>query len=152
MELCFELYQRPTGVVVDEIVGIVRSLTGKWFTDDMPEGARKDIPFHDVLCLRRESSVVSFIVFTSLDGAIQILLMGTHPDHRGQGFGSMLMRRLFDHAKRIGFQRVVTLTVPPDVKEAYGPTVRFYERHGFKLRARYADLWQTGAVELMAEI
>jgi ribosomal protein S18 acetylase RimI-like enzyme len=150
--LCFELYQRPTGVVADEVVDIVRPLTGKWFTHDVLESVGKDLQFQDLLCLRRDGVMVSFIMFTSLDGAIHLSIVGTHPDHQGQGLGSMLMQRLFQHARRIGYQRVVALTVPPEAKEAYGPTVHFYQKHGFEIKARYSDLWQSGAIELMAEI
>jgi len=53
------------------------------------------------------------------------------------------------HAKHLGFERVVTLTVPPDVKPVYQATIRFYEKHGFVLRKKYTELWENGAVELV---
>ena len=146
-----ELHQRPggRGRVGEAIVGIARLLTCEWFTPNVPGDIQRDLAFHDVLCLCHDGQLVAFLVFTSLDGALNITLMGTHPAHRGHGYGSILMERFFDHARALGYDRVVAMTVPPDTKPAYAATVRFYQRHGFVIARRYNELWESGALELV---
>ena len=88
-------------------------------------------------------------MFTSLDGRLQILLMGVHPDDRGRGYGSLLMEHLLQHAQALGFAEVVAMTVPAEVKPAYQATIAFYQKHGFVARKRYQELWEDGALELV---
>lgn len=147
-----EFHQRPTGDVADEVVCIARLLTDGWFTDDVPEGTRRDLMFQDLICLRVGERIASFIVFTSWEGSIHITLMGTHPDCRGKGLGSQLIRHLFYHVKQLGFDRIVALTVPLDVKPAYEPTVKFYEKNGFILTRRFTELWGSGAIEFVKDL
>lgn len=142
------LHARPAGRVAEAIVDIARLLTGKWFTANVPEDIRRDLAFHDALCLWRGEQLVSFLVFTSLDGALNITLMGTQPADRGRGYGSILLERFFDHARTLGYERVVAMTVPPDIKPAYAATVQFYQQHGFVITRRYNELWESGAIEL----
>ncbi len=127
---------------------IARLLTSEWFTPNVPDDIRHDLAFHDALCLWRGEQLVSFIVFTSLDGALNITLMGTRPADQGRGYGSILLEKFLDHARQLGYERVVAMTVPPDVKPAYAATVRFYRRHGFEIIRRYNELWESGAIEL----
>lgn len=152
MRFEIELHQRPTGDIAEEVVGIARLLTDGWFTDDVPEGTRRDLMFQDLMCLRADGRIASFIVFTSWDGSIYITLIGTHPDHRGRGLGSQLIQHFFEHVKQLGFDRIIALTVPPDVKPSYEPTVKFYEKNGFVLTRRYNELWGSGAIELVKEL
>lgn len=152
MDCEVQLFSRPPKEIIEQIVEIARLLTEKWFTANVPDDIAKDLLFHDALCLFRQGKIVSFLVFTSLDGAINITLLGTHPDFRAQGLGSILMNHLFEHVKRLGFDRVVAFTVPPDVKPSYTPTVQFYQKHGFTLRKRYDNLWESGAIELVREL
>lgn len=112
-----------------------------------------DLLFHDALCLAdQEGEIRSFIVFTSLDGSINNSLMGTHPDHRGRGYGSLLMNHLFKYVKSLGFDWVVAFTVPPETKPSYQSTVKFYQKLGFKIKKLYTELWESGAVELVKEL
>jgi len=78
--------------------------------------------------------------------------MGTDPAVRGRGYGSMLMERLFEDARNLGFTQVVAMTVPPDRKPSYSKTVAFYESHGFVVVRRYNDLWEVGALELVKDL
>lgn len=144
----FEIHTRPTGSVVEEILSIVEDLTGEWFTADVARAARRDLLFHDVLCARVEGRIRAFIMFTSHDGAISIALMGTTPEFRGRGYGSALIDRLAVHAKALGFEEIVALTVPPTSKSVYKATVDFYRKHGFRVVKEYTELWQDGAWEL----
>jgi GNAT superfamily N-acetyltransferase len=142
------LHARPAGRVAEAIVDIARLLTPEWFTPNVPDDIRRDLAFHDALCLWRGEQLVSFLVFTSLDGALNITLMGARPSDRGRGYGSALMERFFEHARALRYERVVAMTVPPDVKPAYAATVQFYQRHGFVITRRYNELWESGAIEL----
>lgn len=144
-----QYHQRPTGPVADAIVQIAQLLTDRWFTANVPDDTRRDLLFHDAFCLYEDGQLQSFLVFTSLDGNLQITLMGTHPQQRGRGFGSQLIAHFFQHARNLGFARVVAMTVPPEVKPAYQATLAFYLRQGFVETRRYRELWENGAVELV---
>ncbi len=143
-----EHYHRPPPEVSEEIVEIARALTGRWFTANVPEDTARDLLFQDALCLRIDERMVSMLMFTGMDAAIHITLMGTHPDFQGQGYGSGLLRHLCAYAQSLGFERLVVFTVPPEVKPAYSATVCFYESHGFVIQKRYTELWEGGSIEL----
>lgn len=150
MSYKIQLYQRPEKEVIKQIVEIAKFLTEKWFTSNVPEDIEKDLLFHNALCLlNQEGRLISFLVFTSLDGSINIILMGTHPDFIGKGYGSILMNHFFEYVKNLGFHRVVAFTVPPDIKPSYDSTVKFYKKHGFEIKKRYNELWESGAIELV---
>ena len=152
MEHEIVLYHRPDTPVIDEILEIVESLTGRWFTPNVPEDTRRDLHFHDVVCLKDASVLQSFLMFTSLDGMLHILLMGTRPEARGNGYGSLLMHAFLAHAQRLGYTTVVVMTVPEDVNPAYGATIQFYQQHDFVLTRRYTELWERGALEFRRSV
>ncbi len=144
-----ELYHRPNSQIVDEIVDLAKRLTSEWFTSNIPKDTRCDLLFQDAIGLRCNNQLVSFLIFTGWDGSLHITLMGTHPDYRGQGWGSILLQHFFQYAKQLGFDRIIALTVPPDVKPSYYSTLKFYQKHGFVITKRYNDLWEKGALELV---
>jgi ribosomal protein S18 acetylase RimI-like enzyme len=147
-----EHYQRPCGPIADEIVRIAELLTEHWFTLNVPEDTRRDLLFHDALCLIEGGRVRSFLVFTSRDGRLEITLIGTDPACRGRGYGSLLMERFLQHGRDLGYEQVVAMTVPPEVKPAYAATVAFYKKHGFVEARRYTELWESGALELVRDL
>jgi ribosomal protein S18 acetylase RimI-like enzyme len=152
MKYQIELYRRPDSTIINQIVTIAFLLTEQWFTPNVPKDIEKDLMFHDALCLIDKGKILSFIVFTSLDGAIYISLMGTHPEFRNTGLGSMLINHLFKYVKSIGFKHIVVFTVPPEIKSSYQSTVKFYKKHGFKVKKIYHELWERGAIELVKEL
>ena len=91
-------------------------------------------------------------MFTCLDGTIQLSLMGTRLEARGQGFGSILLDTFCEHIKNIGFNRIMVYTVPPDTKPAYSATLDFYQKHGFKITRRFEELWESGAIQLVKDL
>lgn len=152
MEHNIRLFQRPQGPIAVEVKEIAQSLTGTWFTSDVPDSIQRDLLFQDLMCLEIDGGIASFIQFTSMDGSIHITLMGTRPELHGKGLGTVLMRHFLDHIRSLGYNRVIALTVPPDVKEAYSSTVNFYLKQGFAVTKRYNELWQGGALELTKEL
>ena len=149
MAVTIQLHQRPRGQIADEIVELVDLLTDQWFTRNVPEDTRRDLLFQDVLCLYENCQLRSLLVFTSWDGTIHITLMGTRPEHRRQGYGSVLLKRFLEHIRQLGFEKVAVLTVPDDVKPQYRATSAFYRKHGFIETRRYTELWENGAIELV---
>ncbi|HOF88644.1 MAG TPA: GNAT family N-acetyltransferase [Armatimonadota bacterium] len=151
-EHCIAHYHRPPAGVTEEILAIVRALTGRWFTANVPDDTARDLRFQDALCVRVDGRMVAMLMFTCLDGAIHVTLMGTHPEYQGQGCGSRLVQHLCATVRALGFDRVVVMTVPPEVNPAYAATVRFYQSQGFVIRKRYTELWESGAWELVKEL
>jgi GNAT superfamily N-acetyltransferase len=142
-------HRRASQSVVREVVALATLLTKRWFTSDVPAALQKDLLFQDLLCVTCNGRIRSFLSYTSLDGAMHITLMGTHPDFHGQGLGSLLIGHLVREATRLRFERIVAFTVPPDKKPAFAGTLRFYETNGFVLVKRHSELWQSGALELV---
>ena len=146
------MHSRPNGVIRDEIVCIAQELTIKWFTSNVPDDTSRDLLFQDVLILKNAAYVESFIMYTCLDGIIQLSLMGTRLESRGKGFGSLLLEAFFKHIKQMGFKQIMVYTVPPDTKPAYAATLRFYQKHGFRIVRRYNELWENGALQLIKDL
>jgi len=147
-----ETHRRPTGELRDEIVAIAQELSPGWFTPNVPADTYRDLGFQDTFVLKRGGKVLSFIVYTCIDGSINITLMGTRPDLMRKGLGSTLLEGFFDHIRGLGFDRIVAYTVPPDKKPVYLNTLRFYQRHGFKLARRFDELWEAGALQMIRNL
>ena len=144
-----QLYQRPAVDTVDAIVNLTRLLSPIWFTPNVPEDTRRDLLFHDALCLWQDESLISCLVFTSWNGCLHISLFATHPDYQKQGWGTILLNHFYNHVKQLRFSKIYVLTVPPDVKPIYEETLRFYKKHGFVVEKRYTDLWEHDVIELI---
>lgn len=152
MEYEIFIYSRPGKDIVKRIKEIAELLTVKWFTNNVPEDTERDLMFQDVVCLSVNGLIVSFIMFTCLDGTINISIMGTHPDYRGKGLGTVIINYFFKYVKSLGFEYIKVFTVPPDVKISYNETINFYEKNGFKVEKRYTELWENGAIELIKSL
>ncbi|NHN31462.1 GNAT family N-acetyltransferase [Paenibacillus agricola] len=152
MNLSINLYERPNRFgdpITQKINQLINSLTGIWFTEDVAAETCKDLMFQDLLCAESDGQVTSFLVFTCSEGSISISLMGTDPRYHRKGIGSKLLLHLFEHVKKMGFNKIVVLTVPPSSKPLYQQTVQFYEKHGFKIEKEFTELWQSGTVQLV---
>ncbi len=147
-----EIHQRPSGAIRDEIVSIAQELTSSWFTLNVPNDTYYDLGYQDVMILKQAGRIVSFIMFTCLDGTIHLSLMGTRLESRTRGFGSILINKFCEHIQSLGFNRIMVYTVPPDKKPAYSATLRFYQRHGFRITRRFEELWDCGAIQLVKEL
>jgi GNAT superfamily N-acetyltransferase len=85
-----------------------------------------------ILVLRRHGEIIGMVnllytVSTALGGTVAILEdMIIHPDHRGGGSGSILLRGALAFARRQGCLRITLLTDHDN-----SGAIRFYGRHGF---------------------
>ena len=147
-----KIYKRPISSIRTEIVLIAKSLTYKWFTPNVPKDTYRDLEFQDVIILKQFNKIISFIMFTCLDGSIHISLMGTRPKYIGKGYGSILINEFFKYIKTIKHKRIIVYTVPPDKKQPYTITLAFYLKHGFKITKEYKELWESGAIQLIKEL
>jgi len=152
MEYEINIYRRPDKDVIGRIKEIAELLTERWFTDNVPEDTERDLLFQDVVCLSVNDEIVSFIMFTCLDGTINISLMGTAPNFRGKGLGTIIMNYFITYVRSLGFEEIKLFTVPPDAKSSYKETIGFYEKNGFKIVKRYTELWENGAIELVKNL
>lgn len=85
-----------------------------------------------VFVLRRDRSIVGMInlLFTisTAEGGFVILLedLVIHKEHRGHGFGSMLLDYAIDFARQKNFRRITLLTDRPELRSQ-----SFFRKHGF---------------------
>jgi ribosomal protein S18 acetylase RimI-like enzyme len=78
---------------------------------------------HDIIYL--DSTPVGRIYLDRRENALHILDITVLPQHRNQGTGALLLRRLLDEAGRAG--KPVTIYV-----ESFNPSLRLFERLGFR--------------------
>ena len=147
-----DIHQRPSGAIRDEIISIAQELTSSWFTPNVPNDTFYDLGFQDVMILKASRRIVSFIMFTCLDGTIQISLMGTRLEARANGYGSVLINKFCEHIQSMGFHQIMVYTVPPDRKPAYSSTIRFYQQHGFRITRHFEEVWESGAIQLVKDL
>ena len=143
-----EYHAEPAGAIIERIVALAGSLTGLWFTPNVPVDTQKDLPFQRVLSCLVGDALAGFLMFTSLDGSLQITLMGTAREFHRQGIGSRLVDALKRVATELGFTTLKAMTVPPSANPRYAATIAFYEKNGFRQVRLYPDLWEHGAIEL----
>jgi GNAT superfamily N-acetyltransferase len=85
-----------------------------------------------VFVLRRDRSIVGMInlLFTisTAEGGFVILLedLVVHKEHRGHGFGSMLLDYAIEFARQKNFRRITLLTDRPELRSQ-----SFFRKHGF---------------------
>jgi GNAT superfamily N-acetyltransferase len=85
-----------------------------------------------VFVLRRDRSIVGMInlLFTisTAEGGFVVLLedLVIHKEHRGHGFGSMLLHYAIDFARQKNFRRITLLTDRPELRSQ-----SFFRKHGF---------------------
>ena len=133
---------------IDQIVSIARDYTADYFTMNVPDATREDLKLQRVALLKTGEEIVSFIIFTSLDGCPQMTLFATKRKYAGRGYGTMLMKHFAAYLNDLGFRCVELMTVLPESKPIYFRTVKFYESMGFEITERHPDLWESGAIKL----
>lgn len=140
--------KEPCQDTVNQIIEIATDYTQDYFTNNVPEDTRLDLQFHRVLYLKSENDIISFIVFTCLDGTPQIMLMATKRKYVSKGYGKICMQYFTEHIKSLGFKDIDVMTVPPQTKPVYASTLKFYRNSGFIIVKEYSELWESGAIKL----
>ena len=85
-----------------------------------------------VFVLRRDRSIVGMmnLLFTisTAEGGFVILLedLVVHREHRGHGYGSMLLDYAIEFARQKNFRRITLLTDRPELRSQ-----SFFRKHGF---------------------
>ena len=85
-----------------------------------------------VFVLRRDRTIVGMInlLFTisTAEGGFVLLLedLVIHKEHRGHGFGSMLLNYAIEFARQKNFRRITLLTDRPELRSQ-----SFFRKHGF---------------------
>lgn len=85
-----------------------------------------------VFVLRRDRTIVGMmnLLFTisTAEGGFVILLedLVIHKEHRGHGFGSMLLDYAIEFARQKNFRRITLLTDRPELRSQ-----SFFRKHGF---------------------
>ncbi len=85
-----------------------------------------------VFVLRRDRLIVGMInlLFTisTAEGGFVLLLedLVIHREHRGHGYGSMLLKHAIDFAQQKNFKRITLLTDRPELRSQ-----SFFRKHGF---------------------
>ena len=143
-----KMYKRPgkKNKLINELRSIIIKLTGEWFTKDVWESFHIDLNYQDVFVLYDKAKIKSFVMFTCLDSFIHITLFATEYDDRNKGYGSFLYNYFENYCVKNGFKKFSVNTVPEEVNKNYHSTIKFYEKHGFRITKIYKELWENGAV------
>lgn len=140
--------KEPSQDTINQIVSIAQDYVSDYFTSNVPDAIRSDLQFQRTIYLKNGSEIVSFIVFTCLDGSPHITLMATRRNYCGSGYGKLLMQYFVNHVTDLGFDSIELFTVLPQSKPVYFSTVAFYQKNGFKIEKEYPDLWESGAIKM----
>ena len=145
-----KLYKRPgkNKKLINELKIIIEKLTGNWFTDHVGQSFFIDLHFQDMFVLYDNNKVKSFLIFTCIDGYITITLFATNCEDRNKGFGSILYNSFEKYCVKKGFRKFQLQTKPPDIIENYHSTVKFYEKHGYRIKKIYKEFWENGAIQM----
>ena len=75
------------------------------------------------------------------DGTYDLYWIAVHPSVQGRGYGRALTQFAEEETKVRGGRMLLIETASQD---AYGATVRFYERAGYELVSRISDFYKVG--------
>jgi ribosomal protein S18 acetylase RimI-like enzyme len=145
-----KVFKRPGNKkkLVNELIEIIKSLTGKWFTKEVQEYTPNDLKYQDLITVSNKNELIGFIIYTCIDGKIVIMLMAIKPTYQNMGYGKQLYEAFESKIKNEGFKTIMVQTVPEEVNENYKGTIEFYKKRGFKIVKQYKELWEHGAIEL----
>jgi ribosomal-protein-alanine N-acetyltransferase len=83
-----------------------------------------------------DSRVLGFVVSRKTAEEAEILNLAVLPEARRQGIGSRLLVQVLEEARQAGARRVWL-----EVRASNAAAIRFYERHGFRLRGLRRDYY-----------
>lgn len=133
---------RATGIFPDRELEV--------FSDTITKCFRGDLPGHDWLVLDGEPSTkgsegINGVAYHApeimADHVWNLLFLGVHPDHQGQGHGSTLLRAVED-TLRVQGARI--LLIETSGLDAFAQTRKFYVQHGYDEEARIREYYEAG--------
>jgi ribosomal protein S18 acetylase RimI-like enzyme len=80
------------------------------------------------------------------EGTFDLYWIAVDPASQGRGFGQLLLQFAESEVRGLGGRLLLIETASQD---AYGPTIRFYERAGYDLAARIRDYYRPGDDKLV---
>lgn len=122
-DMLYALFEEETDFVADR--------------DNQRRGVRLILENPDrgrIFVLRGPNAIIGMInlqfTISTAEGAFVLLLedLVVAPEHRGLGYGSMLMKHALEFAREKKFHRITLLAENPA-----HDSVRFFQRHGFRL-------------------
>jgi ribosomal protein S18 acetylase RimI-like enzyme len=122
---------RAAGVFSEEEVGVAVEL--------FDEGS--DYEFIGAFSAERLIGYACFGATPSTDRTYDLYWIAVHPALQRSGAGSMLMTEI---ERRLEERRARMVVVETSSREDYGPTRRFYHKHGYTEAARLRDFYSPG--------
>ena len=127
MDLCFQGFEEE-----------LRSLPGKY----APPDGRLLIAFDG-------DSAAGCIALRRFDATrCEMKRLYVSPTYRGRGLGVLLIEKVMDEARRIGYEKMLLDTYPPKMEKA----VKLYVSHGFRPIAPYYDNPHNGVLFMEADL
>jgi ribosomal protein S18 acetylase RimI-like enzyme len=88
---------------------------------------------------RKVQGYVCFGPTPKSDGVFDLYWIAVDPREQGQGYGQLLLRFVENEVRR---QSGRMLLIETSSKQSYAPTVRFYERAGYREISRIKDFYR----------
>lgn len=127
MDLCFQGFEEE-----------LRSLPGKY----APPDGRLLIAFD-------RDSAAGCIALRRFDATrCEMKRLYVSPTYRGRGLGVLLIEKVMNDARRIGYEKMLLDTYPPKMEKA----VKLYVSHGFRPIAPYYDNPHNGVLFMEADL
>lgn len=129
-------------------IGTALELVDEWLRDGEASGYLTYVVDTDAA---RDSGVtisgyVCFGPAPLTEGTYDLYWIAVDPAAQGRGFGQRLLRYAEDEIRTRGG---LLLLIETASQEAYGPTIRFYERAGYDLEARIRGFYRPGDDKLV---
>jgi len=119
------------------ILRVAQNLEG-WFDEHARQIAiPMDIRYQDVFVAVASGDVLGFVSLYVADGRLNIGWLGVRRSHHRRGIGSLLLKKVEEHARMMGIPELAVMTLGDSVDYApYEQTRSFYKKQGFVERQR----------------
>lgn len=97
----------------------------------------------------RDGRLIGYVCYGATPGTDRVYdlyWIATHPDHQGQGAGTLLVEEV---ERRLRQREARMLVVETSSGGGYEPTRQFYERRGYECAARLADFYAPGEARVI---
>jgi GNAT superfamily N-acetyltransferase len=120
---------------LSKINAIVTALHPKWFDNNAVINIPIDAQLGKTYVIEEKSTIVGFVILSSLEGNVWINWIGVDPHRQGKSYGTNLLKYTEDFLKSLGVKKLSVDTVieqaPAD--GSYDRTMQFYIKNGYKV-------------------